>query len=282
MDDDLPLSAPALSQASWVGHDAPPSAETPLRPGDFVDPNHRYRVLSVLGRGGMGEVVMAEDQLLGRHVAVKFSVLGGAAMEKLLAEARLTALLEHAAVVPVYDAGRRTDGTPFYVMRVVRGRSLADAIGDTTDADARLALVRHVLEAARAVAFAHRLGVVHRDLKPANLLIGELGETQVAYWGLATTLEDASRGGMVGTRGYIAPEVMAGAAADRRADVYSLGATLFEVLAGRSPLSVTEVAQLPVPPADAGPPRPLTPPPLRCSRRRRGFARTPRPTCMRS
>ncbi len=244
MDDELPLSAPALSQASWVGHDAPPSGDRSPRPGEFVDPARRYLVLSVLGRGGMGEVVMAEDQLLGRHVAVKFPVLGGSATEKLLAEARLTALLEHAAVVPVYDAGRRDDGTPFYVMRVVRGRSLADAITDAADPDARLGLVRHVLDAARAVAFAHRVGVVHRDLKPANLLIGELGETQVADWGLAATLADARTAGVVGTRGYIAPEVGGGAPADARADVYSLGATLFEVLAGRTPLSVTEVARV--------------------------------------
>ncbi len=198
-DDSDPWSAPALSQPmADEGRPAPArSAWSGLLVGDVVDPAGRYRVLSVLGRGGMGEVVLAEDTVLGRQVAIKTSLIGGAAMERLLAEATLTALLEHAAVVPVYDAGRRSDGTPFYVMRVVRGRTLADAVAardhPELDLGPRIALCRHVLEAARAVAFAHRRGVVHRDRKPTNLRIGEFGETQVADWGLAATL-DAARG----------------------------------------------------------------------------------------
>ncbi len=234
-------SAPALSQpaADEVGRAPLRSASSGLHAGDAVDPAGRYRVLSVLGRGGMGEVVLADDTVLGRQVAIKTSLISGAAMERLLSEATLTALLEHAAVVPVYDAGRRSDGTPFYVMRVIRGRTLADAVGalrhPEQDSGPRVALCRHVLEAARAVAFAHRLGVVHRDLKPANLLIGEQGETQVADWGLAATLEAARGAGVVGSRGFVAPEIERGGDAGLATDVYALGATLAFVLAAPRP-----------------------------------------------
>ncbi|MCB9739813.1 MAG: protein kinase [Deltaproteobacteria bacterium] len=230
------LSGPVFDLAD---DDAPP-ATRPLSSGETIDAAGRYRVLSTLGRGGMGEVVLAEDAVLGRQVAVKWARAGGAAAIGLLAEAETTALLEHAAVVPIYDAGERIDGTPFYVMRVVRGMSLADAIARSEEAaPGRLRLVRHVLDAARAVAFAHRLGVVHRDIKPANLLIGELGETQVADWGLAARLSDEQAlARAVGTRGFCAPEVVAGGPGSTRADVYSLGASLGAVL-GLDPRSVT-------------------------------------------
>lgn len=217
-----------------------PAAESAssLVPGEQIDPAGRYRVVATLGRGGMGVVVLADDHVLGRQVAVKVSGRGGGALGRLLQEARLTALLEHGGVVPIYDAGHRSDGTPFYVMKVVRGRTLADAIADARSPEARLALCGPLLEAARAVAFAHHHGVLHRDIKPANMLLGEDGDLQVADWGLARLGDDpgiADDRGPVGTPGYVAPEIAAGQPATAAADVYALGASLLHILTGARP-----------------------------------------------
>lgn len=243
-DTNAPLSAPQLSQpwsatqladARRPAEVAPPPAGMAVQTGGFVDPARRYRVLAPLGRGGMGEVVLAEDTLLRRHVAVKWAL--SHATLRLLGEARVAATLEHGGVVPVYDAGETSEGVPYYVMRVIRGRTLASALR-AADAD-RDALCRHVRDAAWAVAYAHQRGVIHRDLKPANLLIGEHGDTQVGDWGLALAAEDidpAAPPAPVGTPGYVAPEVRAGGAPDACSDVFSLGKTLAEAAgAGAAP-----------------------------------------------
>ncbi|MBM4365837.1 MAG: serine/threonine protein kinase, partial [Deltaproteobacteria bacterium] len=193
-----------------------------------------YEMGGVIGRGGMGEVRAAHDPLLSRDLAVKLVTPGDPASARRLArEAALTARLEHPGIVPVYAAGRADDGRSWYAMRLLPGRSLAEAVAEAGDDATRLRLVRHVLDAALAVAYAHGQGVLHRDLKPANILTGAFGETIVADWGLACTLEEARVGeGGLGTPGYASPEQLAGEPIDPRADVHGLGAILVEVLTG--------------------------------------------------
>lgn len=219
----------------------------------------RYVVGPLLGQGGMGRVFAATDVRLDREVAFKEALPGTEA--RLAREARVTARLDHPNIVPVHDAGRSPDGRAFYAMRLVRGRSLAAALADAQGLPARLRHVRTLLAVADAVAFAHARGVVHRDLKPANVLVGEFGETQVMDWGVARVLgggdplpagvppsataapleansdSDAltGAGGVVGTPRYMSPEQARGEPADPRADVWSLGAMLYEILAEAPP-----------------------------------------------
>ncbi len=188
----------------------------------------RYEVRGVLGVGGMGRVLLAWDRVLGREVAIKELLEGGGpAEERLRREAELTAGLEHPGIVAVHDAGLRGT-TRYYVMRVVRGRSLAEVLRETPP----LSQVRPLLAVCQAMAFAHRSGVVHRDLKPSNVMVGAFGEIQVMDWGLATRLGDDGRapGAIVGTPEWMAPEQAAGQPVDARADVWSLGAMLQAVL----------------------------------------------------
>ncbi len=212
----------------------------------------RYAVGALLGRGGMGVVHAARDRALGRDVALKEvqpAWAGNAtARARLAREAAITSRLDHPGIVAVHDAGTRADGRPFYTMRLVRGRTLARAVADATSPDARRQLVRHLLNAADAVAAAHDAGIVHRDLKPANILIGAHGETQVVDWGLATpTAAAAARWadlpavqthGPVGTTAFMAPEQARGEPPDPRHDVWSLGITLSELFGGPARLGL--------------------------------------------
>lgn len=193
---------------------SPVSGATPVAsgpgavgPDDNVEPAAGYEIGGLLGRGGMGEVHVAHDRALGREVAMKTARMGDASSANRLArEARLTARLEHPNIVPVYAAGRDATGCSFYTMRVLPGRSLADAIREAPHLSDRLRLLRHVLGAADALAYAHGRGVLHRDLKPANIMVGQFGQTVVADWGLACLLSEQAndRGG--GTPGYMSPE----------------------------------------------------------------------------
>jgi hypothetical protein len=226
----------------------------------------RYRLGAELGRGGMGRVVEAFDTQLGRAVAFK-EVLpsGGAAVaRRFRREVQITARLEHASIVPLYDAGTTSDGRPFYVMRRVTGRPLDQLVARASDLSERLALLPNVLAAIDAVAHAHRRGVLHRDLKPANILVGELGETVVIDWGLAKVIGEPDDddpelrapaaadslltqvGSVFGTPGFMAPEQARGEELGPRGDVFALGATLYQLLVGRPPLvgnSATEAIE---------------------------------------
>src|SRR5689334_21429050 len=145
-----------------------------------------------LGRGGMGCVVAATDTVLERSVAIK-QALGGdvESLRRFEREAKITAQLEHPAIVPIHDAGHDEEGRPYYVMRRVEGEPLADRVASTPDVKARLALVPNVLAAVDAAAFAHARGLIHRDIKPWNILIGAYGETHLIDWGLARRIDDA-------------------------------------------------------------------------------------------
>ncbi|MCB9792691.1 MAG: protein kinase [Alphaproteobacteria bacterium] len=227
----------------------PLGAETP---GHSPEEGPRYADAGQLGQGGMGEVRAAWDARLEREVALKMAHPGQPGLRaRLEREAALTARLEHPGIVPVYDAGTAPDGRPFYAMRLMRGRSLEDALREAPDLEARLRLVRRVLDVAQAVAYAHGQGVVHRDLKPANVMLGEHGETVVTDWGLAGDLVDAieitenrtsetrptltAEGAVLGTPAYMAPEQARGEPADARSDVFALGGVLFAVLSGQAP-----------------------------------------------
>src|SRR5689334_12713689 len=163
--------------------DPPDSA--PVAP--LSAPAERYRIGNELGRGGMGRVVEAFDVQLGRTVALKevLPTTSGGTARRFAREIQITARLEHASIVPLYDAGISSEGKPFYVMRRVTGRPLDQMIARCRGLDERLTLLPAVLAAIDAVAHAHKRGVIHRDLKPANILLGELGETVVIDWGLA-------------------------------------------------------------------------------------------------
>ncbi len=212
----------------------------------------RYRRGATIGIGGMGHVQVTWDRRLRRDVALKEvrHEVKGPAAQRLAREAWITAHLEHPGIVPIYDAGRGEDGALFYAMRLVRGRTLAEALATALDRDARLALLRPYLAVCETIAYAHAQGVVHRDLKPANVMVGPFGEVQVVDWGLARGLEEADSdaapwrdvangltvlGAVIGTPGWMSPEQARGERADTRSDVWSLGAILCALLTGAPP-----------------------------------------------
>jgi WD40 repeat protein/tRNA A-37 threonylcarbamoyl transferase component Bud32 len=220
-----------------------------------VDPR-RYAITGELAHGGIGRVLRARDMQLGRPVALKELLEPSRGTEaRFLTEALVTARLQHPSIVPIYEAGRWPGGEPFYAMKLVSGRSLADILSERRTLEERLALLPHVLAVAEAIAYAHSERIIHRDLKPANVLVGAFGETVVIDWGLAKELgreEGAEAGegsgtagtgdggmtqvGMVmGTPAYMPPEQAAGLPVDERADVYALGAILYHLLAGAQP-----------------------------------------------
>lgn len=257
-DDPLALSTPAWSAAGSLDADESLPAPT-SHPFETTEPV-RYALGGELGRGGMGRVTAARDRRLNRDVAMKEVRADSPQSQRRLAqEAWITAKLEHPGIVAVYDAGVRADGTRFYTMQLIRGRSLEDAIASAGEhLDDRLRLLRHFLDACQATAFAHSVGIIHRDLKPANLMVGEFGETQVVDWGLArpVTAElgqgwgqegagivpeahaaQTRLGAVVGTPAYMSPEQALGQPADERCDVWCLGGVLYYILSGRPPFA---------------------------------------------
>lgn len=194
----------------------------------------RYRLGAVLGRGGMGTVHRAEDERLGRPVAVK--LLPPAAEhhgERLRREAKVLARLDHPSLVRVLDVDEEGD-RPFIVMELVDGTTLAERLREGPLDERR---VREIgAEIADGIAHAHAEGVVHRDLKPANIVLGEVGPARIIDFGIAriadaTGLTDT--GTILGTAAYLAPEQFAGGGVGPPADVYTLGLVLIEALTGR-------------------------------------------------
>jgi len=251
----------------------------------------RYEGREEIGRGALGRVFLAYDRHIGRSVAIK-ELLSGAEQglscdaslmellnRRFLREARVTGQLEHPAIMPVYEIGQRQDGTYYYAMRRVRGRTLSAAIREAGSLRERLHLLPHFRDVCNALAYAHSRGVIHRDLKPDNILIGEFGETVVLDWGLAKVLgeTDAEQeplsagldarvssdglatvvGQAMGTPCYMPPEQALGEVdrMDARSDVYALGSILYELLTGSPPFKgvsgrevLVRVIQEPPPP----------------------------------
>ncbi|CAN5869480.1 hypothetical protein BH11MYX2_BH11MYX2_19360 [soil metagenome] len=253
--DTLPAQPSEISQSGQPA-DRPSRASIPLLP------TSRYRIGEEIGRGGMGRVVEAFDTQLGRTVALKEVLPDGATIiRRFVREIEITARLEHASIVPLYDSGTTPDGRPFYVMRRVTGRPLDEEIRRAHSLDDRLMLLPSMLAAIDAIAHAHARGVIHRDLKPANILVGELGQTVVIDWGLAKVIGEVDEemststpqttdslhtqiGSVFGTPGFMSPEQARGEELTPTVDVYALGATLYQLLAGKPPLGGSSATEL--------------------------------------
>ncbi len=239
----------------------------------------RFQLIRRLGQGGLGNVWLARDEKLKRNVAIKElrpeALESPKAWQRFHREAEITGQLEHPNVVPLYQFGTNSKtGEPFYAMRFVGKRSLADAIvefHDQVEAGQSCHLGLHrllsvFLDICQAIAYAHSRGVVHRDLKPENVALDNFGQVIVLDWGLAKVMEDSElsmkmsnefrmgdstlltqtmEGDVVGTPLYMAPEQAMGDLdkIDHKTDVYGLGAILFSILTGKAPheLSVSGV-----------------------------------------
>jgi serine/threonine-protein kinase len=234
-----------------------------------------YEIVGEISRGGMGVILHVRDHSLERDVAVK--VLredlsnDASVLHRFIAEAQIGGQLQHPGVVPVYELGRTSDQRPFFAMKLIRGRTLAQLLADRTDpaqdAHRFLTIFEQICQ---TIAYAHTSRVIHRDLKPANVMVGAFGEVQIVDWGLAKSLvarassespevrarsettaarSDVERvaletprphslpGSIMGTPAYMPPEQARGAVAeiDERSDVFALGAMLCEILTGRPP-----------------------------------------------
>ena len=264
--DELQRLADADVQASLVhvphGPAKPDYAATLTQSmGESTSSGVRFRVLRPHARGGLGEVLVAEDSEFGREVALK-QIQSRLADDpdsrgRFLLEAEITGGLEHPGIVPVYGLGSYANGRPFYAMRFIRGDSLKDAIESFHANSAKLSPGRRALQLRKllgrfvdvcnAIEYAHSRGVLHRDLKPGNIMLGKYGETLVVDWGLAKPMgEVISRqvdpteralnpssasgttpermGAAIGTPQYMSPEQAAGQLDQLgpASDVYSL------------------------------------------------------------
>src|SRR5256714_5480370 len=201
----------------------------------------RYKILRKLGAGGMANVYLAEDQELGRRVAVKILNQPPANddqfVERFRREAKNAAALSHPNIVSIYDRGE-AEGTYYIAMEFLDGRSLKELIVSRGPAPVAVAIdyARQILAALR---FAHRNGIVHRDIKPHNVLVDDEGRVKVTDFGIARagTSQMTEAGSIIGTAQYLSPEQARGAPVDQRSDLYSLGIVLYEMLTGQVPFT---------------------------------------------
>jgi eukaryotic-like serine/threonine-protein kinase len=212
-----------------------PTQAMPSGGGAPVVVAHRYRLLSLLGRGGTAEVWRAEDEALARDVALKLvTVPTDDSAARAGEEARLLARLSHPGLVPVYDAGSDDRGRPWVVMELVEGETLSDTLKRGPLSSQRAAAIGRSI--AEALAYVHGQGLLHRDVKPGNILVGQDGRVRLTDFGIARLVDAArvtSTGMMVGTASYLAPEQVAGEPVGAPADVYALGLVLLECLTGQ-------------------------------------------------
>jgi eukaryotic-like serine/threonine-protein kinase len=201
----------------------------------------RYEIDSVLGRGGMAEVYLGTDRVLGRRVAVKVLepqfARDASFVARFRREAQSAAALNHPNVVNVFDTGS-DDGTHFIVMEYVQGKTLSQIIQDAPLLPERA--VEIAQSVAEALAFAHENGIIHRDVKPGNIMLTPNGDVKVMDFGIAraTTSESLTQTATVlGTATYFSPEQAQGEPVDARSDVYSLGCVLYEMLTGQPPFT---------------------------------------------
>jgi serine/threonine protein kinase len=202
-----------------------------------------YEILEQIGCGGMGVIYRARQRHSRRIVAVKrvlsYRADSHGALQRFRREAQAVASLDHPNILPIHEVSESEDGLPFFSMKFAEKGSLRENVASLRDEPRKC--VRLIAKVVRAVEYAHSRGVLHRDLKPGNILLDDRGEPLVSDFGLAKLLDannDLTRSlTTFGTAGFIAPEQAGGAAADftAAADVYSLGAVLFNLLAGRPP-----------------------------------------------
>ena len=203
----------------------------------------RYRIVRELARGGMGVVYEADDLELQRRVAIKVlatEIASPPSEERMRAEARVIANLEHPGIVPLHDTGTLPDGRVFYAMKLVRGRTLSNSGAPATE------VLRLFLRICEAVAFAHARAVIHCDLKPANVMVGEFGEVLVMDWGVARSMNagpDAEVRSVMGTPGFMSPEQEQGLPLDATTDVFALGAMLRSIVAAPFPRRLAAIIE---------------------------------------
>jgi beta-lactam-binding protein with PASTA domain len=234
----------------------------------------RYRIVRRLGSGGMANVYLAEDEELGRRVAIKIlndrHASDDSFVERFRREAKNAAGLSHPNIVSIYDRGE-AEGTYYIAMEYLEGRSLKDRIvaEGSLPVSAAIDATRQIL---RALSFAHRGGVVHRDIKPHNVLLAQDGPERrykVTDFGISRTSASqmTEAGSIVGTAQYLSPEQARGAPVDQRSDIYSVGIVLYELLTGRLPftgetpleIAMKHLSEVPKPPSAL---RPEIPPDL--------------------
>src|SRR6266542_112322 len=224
--------------------------------------NGRYRIVRKLGTGGMANVYLAEDEVLGRRVAIKILNDRHAGddqfVERFRREAKNAASLSHPNIVSIYDRGE-AEGTYYIAMEYLDGRSLKELIVARGPAPIHLAVdyARQILAALR---FAHRHGIVHRDIKPHNVLVDGEGRLKVTDFGIARAgaSQMTEVGSIIGTAQYLSPEQAKGAPVDQTSDLYSVGVVLYELLTGTVPfngdtpveIAIKHLSQVPRPPSE--------------------------------
>jgi serine/threonine-protein kinase len=265
---DRPPDAPTLPPQT-IGFDPDPESTRALGAADADGPipecAGRIELRGELARGGMGAVLRGHDPALNREVAVKVLLSSLATrpdlVRRFVDEAQVAGQLQHPGVVPIYDLGTFADGRPFFAMKLVQGRTLAELLGARPTVTDDLARFLKIFETVcQAIGYAHSRRIIHRDLKPLNVMVGAFGEVQVMDWGIAKILTDkdadsgdntadrpvdgtakqgdsalTAAGSTLGTLAYMPPEQAAGEAVDERADVFGLGAMLCEILTGKPP-----------------------------------------------
>ncbi|HEX6883516.1 MAG TPA: bifunctional serine/threonine-protein kinase/formylglycine-generating enzyme family protein [Planctomycetota bacterium] len=284
---------PILEGPALVAAAAPPEGGPALDLAPLAE--RRYEVRGELARGGMGAILRVNDPALRRELAMKVSLSqlgeargagssGSAGLARFVAEAQITAQLDHPGIVPVHELGLDPEGRVYFTMKLVQGRELGEVLRHA-HAGAQgwtrvraLGILRRVCE---AMAYAHDKGVVHRDLKPSNVMVGEYGEVYVMDWGVAraggagalapvTTSRDVGagdesalhtrQGAIVGSPHAMPPEQARGEPVGPPADVYAVGAMLYRLLAGRRPYEEqgeSATASVVLARILRGPPRPL-------------------------
>ncbi|HET9987163.1 MAG TPA: protein kinase, partial [Kofleriaceae bacterium] len=264
-----------------AGRGADGSAATAL--AQETEPNHeldigseidgRYRIIELIGEGGMGKVYLAEHVEIGKRVALKVLHPSYSRMpdlvERFRREARAASKIGHPNIVDVTDSGATNDGSVYFVMEYLEGVELGSVIEREGAIDVARAL-RITGQICRALSAAHREGIIHRDLKPENIFLitrgGEADVVKVLDFGIAKTTEaEAARerrltspGMAMGTPEYMAPEQAAGRPADARTDIYSLGAIMYEMTTGLPPYSGDNFMEILTKKATVDPPAPIT------------------------